>query len=53
MNTKKIIKKNGKIADFNREKLITSLTKSGASKSVVQKITDETETALYDGIASL
>jgi len=52
MSPKKIIKESDVVADFNIEKLMVSLTKSGASESVVQKIATEIETLHYDGITT-
>lgn len=52
MNPKKIIKESGENAFFDRDKLITSLTKSGSPESVVQKIATEIEATLYDGITT-
>ena len=47
-----ILKANGELANFERVKLLTSLTKSGASESVVQKIVSEIERSLFNGITT-
>ncbi len=52
MNSIKVIKANGEKVVFQRDKLIVSLAKTGASESEVQKIVTEIETALYDGITT-
>ena len=52
MSRFKIIKNNGDKVSFNRDKLISSLTKSGASKTEIERITTEIEAYLYDGIST-
>lgn len=52
MKAKKIIKESGEIANFSRDKLMTSLLKSGASDSDIKKIATEIESLLYDGITT-
>ncbi len=52
MNTIKIIKANGEKVPFEREKLIVSLTKAGASEVITHKITDDIEASLYENITT-
>ncbi len=52
MNSIEIIKANGEKVDFRRDKLIASLTKSGALESVVKKVSTKIEATLYDGITT-
>jgi ATP cone domain/AF1548-like, C-terminal/Restriction endonuclease len=52
MTSIKIIKANGEKVPFEKEKLIASLTKSGASKPLAQKITEEIEATLYQNITT-
>jgi len=52
MNNFKIIKNNGEEVAFNRIKLIASLNKVGISEDIVQKIADDMESFLYNGIST-
>jgi len=52
MNNIQILKDNGELANFERAKLIDSLSKSGASDSVVEKIVTEIEFLLFNGITT-
>ena len=52
MSTIQILKDNGELANFERAKLIASLSKSGASDSVVEKIVTEIEFLLFNGITT-
>ncbi|MBU0940159.1 MAG: restriction endonuclease [Bacteroidetes bacterium] len=48
----KIIKNSGEIVDFDAIKLRVSLTKSGASKGVVDEILNQIKKELYEGITT-
>lgn len=48
----KIIKHSGNIVDFNRDKLKSSLLKSGANKHVVEDILQEIDKQIYEGIST-
>ncbi len=50
--TLKIVKANGEKVNFNRGKLISSLSRAGASKQVVGKITTDIEGMLHEGITT-
>jgi restriction endonuclease/ATP cone domain-containing protein/AF1548-like protein len=52
MSTKEIIKANGEKVLFQREKLIISLEKAGASKAIIQEIINEIEVILFKGIST-
>ncbi|RXP54811.1 ATPase [Lutibacter sp. HS1-25] len=52
MSNIQILKDNGELANFERAKLIASLSKSGASDSVVEKIVTEIEFLLFNGITT-
>lgn len=52
MNNIQILKENGELTNFERTKLFTSLSKSGASESVAQKIVSEIEHSLFNGITT-
>lgn len=52
MNKIQILKENGEFANFERIKLFNSLSKSGASESVVQSIVTEIERSLFNGITT-
>jgi len=48
----KIVKQSGNIVDFNREKLKSSLLKSGANKLVVEEVLHTIDKELYEGITT-
>jgi hypothetical protein len=48
----KIVKHSGNIVDFNREKLKSSLLKSGANNAVVENVLHIIENQIYDGIST-
>lgn len=48
----KIVKHSGNIVDFNRDKLKSSLLKSGANKHVVEDILQEIDKQIYEGIST-
>lgn len=48
----KIVKHSGSIVDFNRDKLKSSLLKSGADKKVVEDVLQVIEKQVYDGIST-
>lgn len=48
----KILKNNGDLVPFSRDKLITSLSNSGASNSDIEKVTAEIENLLFEGIST-
>lgn len=48
----KILKHSGNIVDYNRQKLKTSLLKSGAQKFVVEEVLNTIENNLYPGITT-
>lgn len=48
----KIVKQSGSIVDFNRDKLKSSLLKSGASKLVVEEVLSTIDKQLYEGIST-
>lgn len=48
----KIVKHSGNIVDFNRDKLKSSLLKSGANKHVVEDILLEIDKQIYEGIST-
>jgi transcriptional regulator NrdR family protein len=48
----KIVKHSGNIVDFNRDKLKSSLLKSGANKHVVDDILLEIDKQIYEGIST-
>ena len=48
----KITKFSGEQVDYQQEKLIRSLKKSGAEDHVVSEILQQIEPQLYDGISS-
>lgn len=48
----KIVKHSGSIVDFNRDKLKSSLLKSGADKKVVDEVLQMIEKQIYDGIST-
>lgn len=50
--TMKIVKHSGSIVDFNRDKLKSSLLKSGADKKVVEDVLQVIEKQVYDGIST-
>lgn len=48
----KIIKQSGHVVDFNREKLKHSLLKSGAKVEVVEKVLNQIESQIFEGITT-
>ncbi|MDY2586016.1 ATP cone domain-containing protein [Winogradskyella aquimaris] len=52
MNSITIIKASGDKAPFQVEKLISSLQRAGAKKTVIEQIVKETEKVIYDGITT-
>jgi ATP cone domain/Restriction endonuclease len=48
----KIVKHSGNIVDFNRDKLKSSLLKSGANKMVVEDVLHAIEKQIYEGIST-
>jgi len=48
----KIVKHSGCIVDFNRDKLKSSLLKSGANKTVVDNVLQTIEKQIYEGIST-
>lgn len=48
----KIIKQSGNIVEFNRDKLKSSLLKSGANKLVVEEVLSTIDKELYEGITT-
>jgi len=48
----KIVKHSGNIVDFNREKLKSSLLKSGANKNIVDEVLQTIENQIYEGIST-
>ncbi|WP_396155360.1 ATP cone domain-containing protein [Flavobacterium sp.] len=48
----KIVKHSGNIVDFNREKLKSSLLKSGANKNIVDELLQTLENQIYEGIST-
>jgi Holliday junction resolvase len=52
MNNITIIKASGETAAFQVEKLISSLQRAGAKKTVIEQIVKETEKVIYDGITT-
>lgn len=52
MNSIEVIKANGEKVVFQRNKLIVSLAKTGASESVIQKIVTEIEKTLYNEVTT-
>lgn len=48
----KIVKNSGNIVDFDANKLKRSLSKSGASQAVVERILHSVNSQLYDGIST-
>lgn len=48
----KIVKQSGNIVDFNRDKLKSSLLKSGANKLVVEEVLCAIDKELYEGITT-
>lgn len=48
----KVVKFSGELVDYQQEKLISSLKKSGANADVVSEILQQIEPQLYDGIPS-
>jgi len=48
----KIVKHSGSIVDFNRDKLKSSLLKSGANKNVVDNVLQAIEKQIYEGIST-
>lgn len=48
----KIVKHSGNIVEFNRDKLKSSLLKSGASQKVVEDVLQIIDTKIYEGIST-
>lgn len=48
----KIVKHSGNIVDFNRNKLKSSLLKSGANKNIVDEVLQTIENQIYEGIST-
>ena len=48
----KIVKHSGSVVEFNRDKLKSSLLKSGASKSVIDEILQTVDNQIYEGITT-
>jgi hypothetical protein len=48
----KIVKHSGSIVDFNRDKLKSSLLKSGASSKVVEDVLQDIEKQIYEGVST-
>jgi hypothetical protein len=48
----KIVKHSGSIVDFNREKLKSSLLKSGANKIIVDEVLKTIESQIFEGIST-
>jgi hypothetical protein len=48
----KIVKHSGNIVDLNREKLKSSLLKSGANKNIVDEVLQTIENQIYEGIST-
>jgi len=48
----KIVKHSGNIVEFNRDKLKSSLLKSGANKNIVDEVLQTIENQIYEGIST-
>ncbi len=48
----KVVKKYGRVEDFNPQKIYNTIIRAGGSAEIAQKITDEVSKNVYDGIST-
>src|SRR6478752_6206759 len=48
----KVIKQSGSIVDFNKDKLRSSLLKSGADAQIVEDVLQKIDSRVYEGIST-